>query len=200
MGDGHFAQHLAARLDPEPPRWPIDAAGLEAWTRLFAGWSDADPSIFRAREINVDHAIALVVFEQRHNYPAPPPFSSETPPEVFERWRIACCLDVLDKHLPRVFRVVCDLVDSVKLPVVCGSELGTSPQDSLLTRMLVFKYSRRSFLKILLQEGGYDADAAKEKPPVALVHGRPFSPDRLLSMIRRAPDGSVDLAPELLAG
>jgi hypothetical protein len=198
IGRSSFAQRLAETLNSTMPAWSVDAAALREWEEMLRGWEEADTSIFRVHHIDVDHAVALVAFEHRREYPPPPPWSPTTPRHVFERWRDGCCLDVLNKRLDRVFRVVCDLVASVEHPVVTGSELGTTPQDSLLTRMLLFKHSRTPHLKILLRENSYGGRTAAGASPTATIYGRELPPEQVLGMIQRNPDGSVSLDPELL--
>lgn len=196
--NSNFAERLAEALNPAPPRWPIDDHIRRAWEEMLQGWEEADTSVFQARAIQVDHVIALVVFEHRNDYTPPPRFSDGASREAFERWRNTACLDVLDKRLPRVFQLLCDLVESVPHPVVTGSELGTSPQDSLLSRMLLFKHSRAPHLKILLRDRSYGPRTPTPLAPTAVVFERELPPDELLRMIRKRPDGGVDVDPALL--
>jgi len=195
MEGSNFAERLAERLNSKPPEWHFTADMRRAWEEMLQGWEEADTSAFQERAINVDHVVALSVFEHRSEYPPPPAWSAATPRAAFDRWRDAACLDALNKRLPDIFRRLCGLVESVEHPVVTGSELGTTPQDSLLSRMLLFKYSRASYLKILLRDRLYDEPQARG--PTASVLGQDLPPEHLLEMIQKSSDGGVTLAPEL---
>lgn len=195
-GKDRLSQRLAKALNPQPPAWPVDDDLLQAWQEGLAGWPESDPGFFLDTfHIDIDRVIPLVVLENRHDYPPAPPWSTSTPRAAFERWSTTVCLDVLDKHRPRVFEILCTLIDSVDHPVIDGSELGTSPRDSLLTRMILFKYGRVPSLRILLQPPQRQAEAH----PTAVIGGAVFTYDQLLTKITRTPDGSVDIDPAITA-
>lgn len=194
---GPLALRLAQSLNDVVPRWPVDDASLREWESTLRGWPEADTSGFHAPHIDVDQAIAWAFFERRREYPPPPPYSPTTPRRELERWRDSCGLDVLSKHLGRIFNLLCQVMESVPHPVLIGSELGTTPQDSVLTRMVLFKYSRTPHLKVLLRAAPAAEARAAQRDPVAVVYDREFPPLQLLEMIHRNPDGSLRLDPAL---
>ncbi len=203
LGDASFSHRLAVALDARPPRWPVDPATLDEWRESLSGWPVSGSDFFAERFIDLDKVAALVLFEHREEFPPPPRWQADTSQEVFSRWRDEYTGRVMTgKYLPELFGLVCRMIDSMDHPILEGLALGSTPQDTRLSQMIVFKYSRQPILKILLlQRTRHDSGAlaTPREAPQAIVNGRRHSQDALLGMIRRDESGDFSLAPELLA-
>lgn len=214
VGKTAFSQRLAQKVNPHPPAWPLDDETRRRWEEMLEGWWEADPGFFLdAWHIDIDRVVALVLMEEIDRHPPLPRWTETTPRRDFEQWRDTVCLDVLQRRTPRILELTCRLMDSVPHPVLDGTGLGTTVQDSPLAKMLLFRYSTRPRMKILLTREPYilrteprntpyfetSSDRDPEQTFEAHVGDRSFSHDELIDALELTEDGEVEPAFERAA-
>ncbi|MEM8994862.1 MAG: hypothetical protein AAGF23_08725 [Acidobacteriota bacterium] len=185
-----FPQRLAEKLNSRPPAWPLDAEKLEEWRQMLDGWWESSPSFFvDCFPVDVDRAVAVVLFRHRGEYPPHPEWSPTASRPEFERWRDTTCLQVVKDRMPALLDLTCELMRSVEHPVLTGSELGTSPRDSWLAQMALYRFPDTPRLRIMVK----NEDTVE-------IHGHQLSYDDALDGIRLTPDGEVELDDALQPG
>jgi hypothetical protein len=199
VGKSSFSRRLAAALDFKPPVWPIETDALEVWQRGLTGWAEGAPDfLVGTHHIDTDRVVGLSLFQHRDRFTSPPVGGADVPRDVFDRWRDSVVPDLLKPPLfDRFFALLCGMIESTGLStVVEGTLMGNGRTDSLLTRMLKFKYHRVPFVEIIMQRFPYDGPTMPVGVDVvrrALVNGRSFAPEDVIEAFHRGADGQLVL-------
>jgi hypothetical protein len=177
-----------------PPVWPVDSDSLAIWQGALMGWEEGSPDfLVGTRHIDTDRVVALSLFLHCDRFPLPPAGGADVPREVFDRWRDSVAPSILKPPLfDRFFARLCSMIESTGLStVVEGTLMGTSRTDSMLARMLKFKYSRVPFLDIVLQRFPYAGPTMPEGVVVrrAVVNGKSYTQEAVIEAFRRQSDG-----------
>ena len=202
VGKTSLSQRLAESLQLDVPAWPISKPELEEWREGIEGWWEAESSFFlEARHIDVDRVVGLILFENRYDFPPPPTLGQNMSRRDFEEWRDRECQKVLTpKYLPRLFELVCGMIESTDHVVINGTALGVSPRDSQLLKMILFKYPQVGHLRILVKRAPYESPDMPVGVPVtktAVINGRTFTHDQVVDMITRDEQDIIRFSPEL---
>ena len=199
VGKSSFSRRLAAALEFTPPVWPIDTDELEVWQSSLKGWAEGSPDfLVGTRHIDTDRVAGLSLFQHCDRFPMPPAGGADVPRDVFDQWRDAVLPELLKPPLfDRFFALLCGMIESTGLStVVEGTLMGTGRTDSLLTRMLKFKYRRVPFVEIIMQRFPYDSPTMPVGVDVvrrAVVNGRSFAPEDVIEAFHRGADGGLVL-------
>ena len=185
-----FPQRLARSLNRRPPAWPLDEDMLKEWQTMLEGWWESDPAYFLENySVDVDRAVAVILFRHRDQYPPHPQWTEATPRAEFARWRDTIGTEIVKQRMPELLELTCQLMESVEHPVLNGSELGTTPKDSWLTQMALYRYPDTPRLRIMVLD---DSRVS--------IHERRFSYDEAIEKITLNDAGEIELAPELQPG
>ena len=198
LNQTEFAQRLAEHLDLPKLPWPIDEKTLEEWAGALGGWQEADPEFFfSTRFVDIDRVVAIVFWRHRLELP-PAPSGPNVSRQDFERWRDKNAQLVAETYQREVFDLCCGMIDAVDHAVVSGSLLGSSPRDTMLSRMLQFKYGQVPLLRLLLKSpagAGFSGDHNQQL--LIECQRKDFTAEEFLKSVWRNDDGSIGLAPAL---
>jgi hypothetical protein len=202
IGKSSFSRRLAAALQLTPPVWPVPADVLQLWQNNLNGWAEGAPDfLLGTGHIETDRVVGLCLCLHAAQFPPPPTWGPDVPRDDFRRWRDAAALRVLTPPLfDRFFALLCGMIESTDHTIVEGTLMGMDACDSLLARMLKFKYSRVPFIDIVLERSPYDSPDMPEGIPIvrrASVDGKAYTHDEVIAAFSRLPDGTLTVDEQL---
>jgi hypothetical protein len=188
-GKTTLADRLASSLSLAPVAWPIPAEVLRQAQSAMGEWVDLAGYFASCRHLGLDHVITLLYLENQDRLPPPPRWRPGADRREMLAWREQVAGEVLRGRLLRpLFRLTCRLVDAADHAVLEGGALGTTLNDSVLTRLLRRRYAQVPTLRILL---------LRRPEFVALVNGRTLCHDEVVQALERGPEGQIQIAPDI---
>ncbi|MCP4655710.1 MAG: hypothetical protein GY856_09855 [bacterium] len=195
-GKSRLADRLVSALDLEPVAWTIPADVMQQAQGTMGDWVELSTQFFgRCRHLDLQRLATQLQIENRGGFPPPPQWRPGSELGEMLKWREQIERKIHSGHmLPELFRLSCRYLDATEHAVVEGTILGSTLNDSLLTKMLRRRYLERPLLQILLRRG--DAgDAGGDGAPLALVNGKELTHDEVVEAVRRRPDGGITVDP-----
>jgi hypothetical protein len=194
-GTSAFADRIVSALQLAPVAWPITEDIIQRVRSTMGQWVDPIEYFAQRRHIDMDRVLTLLQIEKRDVLPRAPRWQPGSDRSEMLKWRRDILREIHGgRFLPDLFALTCRLIDSQEHSVVEGGLLGSSLNESLLTRRLRSHYEHVPMLKVLLQ--GHPG-AAGQGSAVALVNGSRLTADELLRDLRREPDGRISVSPVL---
>jgi hypothetical protein len=196
-GKSTLADRLVSALGLAPVAWPLAELDMRAARIAVGDWIDLEQYFGGCRHLDLERAITVVHIENRGVLPPPPRWRPGASPKEMLDWRTRIFREIFaGRLLKELYDLTCRLIDAAEHTVLEGEILGSSLKDSRLTDMLRSRYLHLPTLRVLLQRRPA-ATPDGEARFLALVNGRWLSHDEVVAALRREPDGSIAVAPEV---
>lgn len=196
-GKSTLAGRLVSHLDLDPVRWPVSEEKLALCQSYMGEWIDVSAYLDDCRHVDLERVLTALQITRLEEFPVPPKWSPGAPIGDMLEWRTQVFSEIYSgRFLPELYELTCSIIDALPHAVVEGEILGTSLQDSALTRRLRGRYAAVPTLR--LQARCQPAGEPGAAPSyLALVNGRLLSHDDVVAALSRRPDGGIAVAPEL---
>jgi hypothetical protein len=195
-GKSTLAGRLTSSLGLAPVAWPIADDEMSYGQRLTGEWLDLGRYFGDCRHLDMERVITLLHIVKRDELPPPPAWRPGADRRELLAWRSRVLGEIDNgRLLPALMELTFRLIDATEHAVVEGEVLGSSLTDSLVTRQLLAHYVGVPNLRLLLLQRPPGGGPGSER--VALVNGRALHHDEVVGALRRLPDGSIAVSPEV---